>query len=54
MTTSQFIKKHKLTEDSVPKLYDFYLELIATGKIVEAMTLTQVINKLDINKTINF
>ena len=54
MTTSQFIKKHKLTEDSVPKLYEYYLNLVSAGKIVEAMTLMQVINKLDINKTINF
>ena len=54
MTTYQFIKKHKLTEDSVPKLYGYYIDLIAKGKIVEAMTLSQIINKLDVNKTINY
>lgn len=54
MNEQQFIKKHRLTEKSVPKLYNYYLTLLAKGHISEAMNLTLVINTLDINKTINY
>lgn len=54
MTEKQFIKKHKLTEADVPRLYQMYLSLIVAGKLTESVVLTGIINKLDINYLINY
>lgn len=53
MTPNEFIKKHKLTKKSVPKLYKIYLDLIVKYP-AQALNLSLVINKLDKNKLLNY
>lgn len=53
MTTEQFIKKYNLTKDSVPKLYEVYLDLISRKEIEDAFKLSLIINFLDVDKILN-
>jgi hypothetical protein len=53
MDNKTFIKKHKLTQKSVPKLYNWYLTLMSKGDLENAFKLSEIINILDKKHILN-